>query len=326
MHEISQISGRDEVFVAGKPAWHGLGVRVEEAQTAESAIRLAGLDWSVEQRSLHLPDGQLLPDKVANVRIMSDGSDCYLGTVGTQYQPIQNRECFSFVDQLIADGDALFETAGAIRSGRRVWMLARLPENMRVTSEDQVQQFLLLASGHDGTLACKVFWTPVRVVCNNTLTAALRGRRNGDGIAIRHSGNIRNKLDEARRVLGLAREHYDELGQVFRSMKATEFDLRAAQDFFETLVPDAPGGAGKKTLNRVTRVRSELLDAYRIEANELAGRSVWAAYNSVTRWSDHTSFLRRPSATSESRFQSAIWGGGKVFKQQAFDLAVSALN
>ncbi len=80
MHEISQISGRDEVFVAGKPAWHGLGVRVEEAQTAESAIRLAGLDWSVEQRSLHLPDGQLLPDKVANVRIMSDGSDCYRQT------------------------------------------------------------------------------------------------------------------------------------------------------------------------------------------------------------------------------------------------------
>ncbi len=325
-HAISSVSGRSEVFVAGKPAWHGLGVRVDEAQTAEAAIGLAGLDWTVHQRPLHLPDGASVPDKVANVRSAPDGADVYLGTVGTQYRPIQNHEAFSFMDEVVGLGEAIFETAGAIKHGRRVWLLARLPENLRVDSEDEVKKYLLLANGHDGSMSCRVFWTPVRVVCNNTLTAALGRRSAGDGITIRHSGNVRGKLDEARRILGLARSHYDALGSVFRKMKKLDFDLRAARDFFEALVPEAKTSASTKSEARVHRVRSELLAAYRLEANELAGRSVWAAYNAATRWSDHIAFQRRPSATPETRFENVVWGGGKQFKQAAFDLALTAIG
>ncbi len=325
-HELSFVGGRAEIFVAGQPAWHGLGVRVDEAQTAEAAIGLAGLDWQIQRRPLQLPDGQQVTDKVANVRSALDGTDIYLGTVGVNYKAIQNVEAFGFMDELIGKGDAVFETAGAIKDGRRVWMLARLPENLHVTSEDQVRKYLLLANAHDGSMACRVFFTPVRVVCNNTLNAALNRARGADGITIRHSGNVKDKLEEARRILSLADAHFGALGETFRAMQQVDFDLRNARSYFETLVPDAPASAGKKTKNRVHRVRSELLAAYRMEADELAGRTVWAAYNAATRWSDHTSFQRRPSATPETRFESALWGGGRDFKQMAFELAVTALN
>lgn len=326
MHEISSISGRDEVFVAGKPAWHGLGRRVNEAQTSESAIRLAGLNWKVHQRSIHLPCGQEIPDRIANVRLKPDGRDHFLGCVGRQYRLIQNDEAFGFVDDLIGQGDAVFETAGALKDGRRIWVLARLPENLRINSEDQIKRYLLLCNGHDGAMACRVFFTPTRVVCQNTLSVALRGRRAGDGITIRHSGKVKQKLEEARRVLGLAQDHFGELGSVFRRMKSTDFDVRQARDYFETLVPDVPADAGAKSKNRVRRVRSELLNCFRVEVDELAGRTVWAAFNAVSRWNDHVSFKRRPSASLETRFENILWGGGKQLRQQAFDLALAALN
>lgn len=322
-HQSSTVSGRAEVFVAGKPAWHGLGVTVDAAQTAEAAIHLAGLDWRVYQRPLSLPDGTELPDKVANVRSALDGRDVYLGTVGVNYRPIQNREAFAFMDELVGRGEVLFETAGAIRDGRRVWMLARLPENLEVDSEDQINQFLLLANGHDGSLPLRIFFSPVRVVCANTLNAALRA---GDGISIRHRGDIRGKMEEARRVLGLARAHYGQLGQVFRQLKRVELNISGAHDYFKALVPDPSVNAGPKTLNRVNRVRSELLSAFNVEADQLAGRTLWAAYNAATRWSDHVAFQRRPSATQEARFENIIWGGGRLFKQAAFELAVSAMS
>lgn len=331
MHGISKISGRDECFVAGEPAWHGLGVRVDEMQTAESAIQLAGLDWKVEQRDLRLPDGQVVPDQVANVRVLpsldgGDPSDHYLGTVGLKYRIIQNHHAFSFMDELVGSGEAVFETAGALFDGKRIWILATIPGDIIVgEKDDRVKKHLLLCNGHDGSLTCRVFWTPIRVVCNNTLTWALQGRKAQDGIAIRHSGNIDRKLDEARLVLAQANEHYAALGMRFSQMRDTELTKAEVVAYHKALVPDPPADSTERIKNTAQRKQDELYDCFEQEI-EVAGPTLWGAYNSATRWADHAQFERRPSVTAESRMQTCLFGGAKQFKQKAAEVAMSYLS
>lgn len=323
---ISNVSGRDECFVAGEPAWHGLGIRVDETQTAESAIKLAGLDWAVEQRPLALPCGTQIHDQVANVRQAADGSDFYLGTVGKKYRIIQNHHAFSFMDELVGAGEAVFETAGALFDGKRIWVLATIPGDIVVgEKDDRIKKHLLLCNGHDGSMTCRVFWTPVRVVCNNTLTMALRGRRAEDGIAIRHSGNIDAKLDEARMVLAKANEHYAALGMRFTAMRDYAMSRQDVISYHKGLVPDPPADASKRMRNTAERKQNELWDAFEAE-REVAGDTLWGAYNSATRWADHSQFEHRPSVTAEGRMATVLFGGAKQFKQKAADVAMSLLN
>ena len=327
-HELSvRADGQAEFFAAGGPAWHGLGQVVEDAQTAESAIELAHLDWQVEQRPLHLPNGFEVPDRVANVRLGA-GQDAYLGTVSVRYEVIQNLEAFRFMDVLVGRGEAVFETAGSIKDGRRVFMTARLPGDMIVgPSEDRTKKYLLLMNTHDGSGALRCLFTPIRVVCSNTLNAALGRASQEDGISIRHTGDIDHKLEQAERVLGSAIRHYDQLAELFSRWRAERLSIRQAKDFFEQLVPDAPESKGIKTHNRVARMREEMLDSFRRGPGaDLAGHSLWGAVNAAVDWSDHISFRRKPSATSESRMNHILFGSGRALKQKAFSLAASAVN
>ena len=134
-HEISNVSGRNEMFYVGEKPWHGLGVSVEKHARAAEAISLAGLDWDVYQRPLFMPDQVKVPDRVANVRLDKDKKDFYLGTVGTTYKLIQNRDAFTFFDEVVGQGQAIYHTAGAIKDGRRVWILAKLHEPIRDNRE-----------------------------------------------------------------------------------------------------------------------------------------------------------------------------------------------
>ena len=325
-HELSiRSDGRAEFFAAGGPAWHGLGQVVEDAQTAESAIELAHLDWQVEQRPLHLPNGFTVPDRVANVRL---DTETYLGTVSDKYEVIQNLEAFRFMDVLVGRGEAVFETAGAIKRGRKIFMTARLPGEIVVgPSDDRTKKYLLLMNTHDGSGALRCLFTPVRVVCSNTLNAALSSASQEDGISIRHTGDIDHKLEQAERVLGSAIRHYDQLAELFSRWRAERLSIRQAKDFFDQLVPEAPDDAGIKTRNRAERTRSELVDSFRRGPGaDLAGRTLWGAVNAVVDWTDHRSFKRRPSATPESRLNHILYGSGRALKQKAFSLAASAVN
>jgi hypothetical protein len=142
-HEIDQTTGSAAVFVAGSPPWHGLGRNVAEAIVSQQAIELAGLDWLVDQWpvSAHAPDGWgtvVAGDFVANVRV---DTKAVLGVVTKKYRPFQNADAFKFADAIVVQGMAKYESAGALRGGKRVWMLLKLPDQLKASREDSIQPF-----------------------------------------------------------------------------------------------------------------------------------------------------------------------------------------
>jgi phage/plasmid-like protein (TIGR03299 family) len=214
----------DSMMFAGEAPWHGLGVRVPHEVTSEEAIRHAGLDWKVATTSvLAVLGGDREPTPVPRARAVvrqSDGTP--LGIVGERYRPIQNAEAFAFFDEVVGEGQAIYHTAGGLNGGRRVWILAKLPGEIRVGGDDVTEKYLLLSNSHDGTSALRMLFTPVRVVCQNTLNIALR-RGVGQASSIRHTASAPLRIDEARRVLGLSTDFYDEFADTAARLGATRY-------------------------------------------------------------------------------------------------------
>jgi uncharacterized protein DUF932 len=142
--------------VTGEPAWHRLGTVVQQAQTSTEAIQLAGLDWTVNKRNIAaaLPDGAWQPVDGQYAMIRSD-TNAALGVVGEWYRPFQNADAFALMDNIVGEKLALFETAGSLKGGKRVWMMARLPREVRAAGEDVIHPYVLLTNTHDGWLSCE---------------------------------------------------------------------------------------------------------------------------------------------------------------------------
>jgi len=324
-HLISSVSGRDEVFTAGERPWHGLGVNVPNRVTAAEAIQLAGLDWTVEQVPLTMPDGTQVPDRVANVRRNQTGRLVYLGSVGTRYRPIQNRDSFGFFDEVVGKGSAYYETAGAIRDGRRVWVLARVPGDLFVANTDRIEKYVLLVNGHDGGQAFRMFVTPIRVVCNNTLTAALGRASESEGVSVRHVGDkVIERVEEAVRVLGIVNETYNALGAAFERFMRTPMPMESAAKYFRDVLAATgikDNGDHEEQRDRyLTGMRTELA----VEQKRPGRGTLWGAYNAVTGFADHslnTKESRDRTRRMERRFETAVWGRGAAMKARAFEVA-----
>ena len=186
------------MYVRNKP-WHGLGTMVPEAPTSADALRFAGLDWTVRQEPIYNARGGVIPSYKSNVRD-TDGS--VLGIVGERYKVVQNIDAFNFTDDLVG-GEVRYETAGSLRGGKLIWLLAKMPE--RKVASDAVEPYLCFTNSHDGSGGLKVCMTPIRVVCNNTLNLALGSAKRI--WSMRHTENVHERLTEARDCLGLADEY-----------------------------------------------------------------------------------------------------------------------
>ena len=193
------------MYVREKP-WHGLGTRVAEAPTSFEAIRLAGLDWTVDQREIALlGENKPIKNALANVR-SSDGA--VLGLVSERYKIVQNYDAFAFTDVLIG-GDVTYETAGSLNGGRKIWLLARMPKQKIL--DDDIEPYLCFTNTHDGTGAVRVLMTPIRVVCNNTLNLAISKAQRAWSVV--HTGDIKQKIAEARETLDLANRYMSGLSE-----------------------------------------------------------------------------------------------------------------
>ena len=190
------------MYVREKP-WHGLGTEVTEAPTSSDALRFAGLDWTVRQEPVFNGRGGIIDGYKANIRSIDDS---VLGIVGDRYKVVQNADAFRFTDDLIG-GDVHYETAGSLRGGKQIWLLARMPE--RQIAGDAVEPYLCFTNSHDGSAGLKVCMTPIRVVCNNTLNLALGSAKRI--WSMRHTENIHGRLEEARNCLFHADEYMGHL-------------------------------------------------------------------------------------------------------------------
>ena len=319
-HDISTTNGKPAIAYFGDTPWHGLGTRLEEPANAELAIQAAGLDYQVELQEMTTPRGSVVPGRKAVVR--SDTDDV-LGVVSDSYTTIQNHECFSFLDSIVSAGELKYHTAGALGKGEKVWMLAKLPGEIRLKdSEDVTEQYLLLSNSHDGRSALRVFFTPIRVVCANTLGAAER-RGQGSGVSIVHKGDIRSRAAEARDLLGLASKFYSqtaELANVLASYYPTKNEL---DRYFEQLYPDRDAGSSARAKN----VRAQLMHLFEHGRGQQIPETrltAWSAFNAVTEFVDHYRSCRGDSELSRraNRLNSAWFGSGVELKAQAWAAAL----
>jgi phage/plasmid-like protein (TIGR03299 family) len=315
----------ETMMYAGEVPWHRLGTSVEREVTSAAAIKLGGLDWEVEEQPIFLSGtnevdgipvrGLEIPNKKAIVRKKDQR---IYGVVTDQYQIIQNSECFDFMDSIIGEGQAVYHTAGSLFDGRIVFLTVKLPEDA-VVGPDKISKYILLYTAHDGSQSLSVRWTPVRVVCANTLEFA-RGNCS-QVFNIRHRANYKTKIDEAREVLEMTDHYYKQMEVQFNKMLDAKFSTGNMVGFLKDLFPVEEGKIKRSTQTASKIVQMTELFETGIGHKEVAGTR-WAAYNAVTEFVDHHANYRAREGVDEdeSRMNSIIFGGGHELKQKAFNL------
>lgn len=298
--------------------WNGVGTPLGRAATAAEAIREAGLDWSVGLEPVFDVRGHQICGARALVR--TDRMET-LSVVGTGFRPIQNSEAFRFADLLVGEGKAVYESAGSLDHGRRIWLQAKLPGDVWVAGEDSVQKYLLLTNPHFRGSSLWVLLTARRLACENMLFAALAQGR-PYAVRIRHTGDIAGQVAEAQRVLGISLKYYDSFGEQARHFAARQLTASAVKRYFEDLVPD-PKDADPV---RAASTRETLLRLFETgRGSDLPGArgTLWGALNAVAEFVDHERPTREGQMSERlTRFKSALFGTGAELKERAWHRAL----
>ena len=305
----------ETMYSTREKPWHGLGTVVREAPTSENAQRLAGLDWNVVQEAIYTPFREKIEGFKANVR---DTDRKVLGVVSDRYKVVQNVEAFSFTDELLGHG-VRYETAGSLSGGRRVGLLARLPREYIIAGE-RISPYMVFSNTHDGSGSVKVAVTPVRVVCNNTLNLALETAQRSFSMV--HTGNISDKITEARDTLFKAESYMDRLGAEFEQLHQQKVTDAEVQKYIELLIP-MESNATRTQEKNVNRLREDLATRY-YDAPDLqkVGKNAYRFINAVSDFATHAEPLRRTANYSENLFSRTVDGNPLI--DRAYQLVKSA--
>jgi phage/plasmid-like protein (TIGR03299 family) len=336
-HELLIQNGEASMFYFGKEPWHGLGTKLEGPATAREAISAAKLDWQVVKKQLYAGDGnerlRRVPNRFAVVPEHVWGKpDCpVFGIVGKQYTPLQNHEAFEFFDSIVGKKEAIYHTAGALGDGERIWILAKLPSDIQVAGEDITNKFLLLSNTHDGNNSVQIKFTPVRVVCQNTLTMALK---RGRTLRVVHTRDMHQRLKQSEKLLGLINTRFSEIEQAFKKLVEVKMNGRKLTEFLISVFPDPKQPEGRDTSDerfqkKLARAQQNRFWATHFfehgrgnQARPVAG-TLWAAYNGVTELVDHRC---RKNQANGHRLNSIWFGDGYLVKARAFRIAENMIG
>nr|WP_068891249.1 DUF932 domain-containing protein [Pedobacter panaciterrae] len=346
-HDINynRNTGKHAFMSVKEKAWHGLGQIIEHYPNSSEAIQYAGLNFEVEKRPLftcntenyeifkdvetddYMNDFEpniILPDYFATVRTDTDE---VLGMVGRDYNVVQNIEAFGFFDGIVGGRSGIkYETAGCLGRGQVTFITAKLPEYIRVGREDLIEQYLFLTSSHDGSGSINIAFTPVRIVCANTLNAALRHKSNC--IKIRHTASATEKLKQAHEMLGLSNSLATEMEAIYNRwsrVRITDSELKRLIRL--AMVPNREVLGKLKTgrdeqLSRQYNNLIENVYEYALSSptqQELTTKgTVFGAYNAVTGYFQNV----RGYKNEEAKFKSIMTGTALSRTQTAFDLCM----
>ena len=339
---FNERTGRYSFFSVQQKAWHGLGQIVKDYPTSSEAIQHAGLDYEVIKSLLltkvsnsientnatEIRHNELeVPNYFATIR---NDSNTVLGVVGKEYHIVQNREAFSFFDSIVGGTDGiLYETAGALGNGERIFITAKLPDYIRVGNGDDVtEKYIFLTTSHDGSGSITAAFTPVRIVCQNTLNASLRNMSNV--VRIRHTSGAKQRLDNAHKVMGLANEFSNQLEGIFNEWAKVRVNDHEAKKLIqlalcpnkETLLHIKSGNEDE--ISTVFKNTVEDAFAYAMTSDsqqmETTKGTLFGAYNAVTGYYQNV----RSYKDNEAKLQSIILGGtAQIKSQKAFELCTS---
>ena len=309
----------ETMFYVGEKPWHGLGKEIKECVKSEDAIKLAELDWDVIPMPIYDQFGREIRGYKINQRSTDNKN---LGVVTDRYKIVQNREAFAFTDALLGEG-VVYETAGSLASGKRVWMLARM-ENTTL-AEENIDPYLVFTNSHDGTGAVRVAISPIRVVCQNTLNLALNNASRHWSCA--HKGDIQSKLDDARFTLSNAANYMTALEEEFGELKlkrVTEDQVRNMtetllqlefKDLFKKAVASGnivdfkEAARQKKFEEKIDRKRTDILNLY-FEKPDLreTPHTAFRFVNAVSDYATHTNDHKNTRNYQENLFMRTIDG------------------
>lgn len=286
------------MYTREKP-WHDTGVMVQEAPTSHEALRLAGLDWTVDSRPVYDELIREIPGYKANVR-SSDNKT--LGIVTDRYKIVQNTDAFEFTDNLIG-GDVHYETAGSLQGGKRIWLLAKLPSKIIVG--DEVEPYLCFTNSHDGTGAIRACMTPVRVVCNNTLNLALATAKRQ--WSTKHVGDIEAKMAEARSVLEFSEEYMAAMNLHAEKLAATKVSTADMQEVLNEMFPTKEDDSECKKRN-AAKAKEEIMVCYYAPDLENFRGTAWGAVNAISDFATHNQPRRNTENYRENNWGRVIDG------------------
>lgn len=297
----------ESMFYVRETPWHGLGTKVKEAPASNDALILAGLNWQVLQEPIFTAASEPIEGYKVNVR---DSDRKALGVVTDRYKVIQNNEAFAFTDELLGEG-VRYETAGSLQGGKKVWLLAHMPREYIISGE-QISPYLVFSNTHDGSGAIKVALTPIRVVCQNTLNLAL-AKANRCWSMI-HTGDIHEKMQEARDTLLRAEYYMQELGQEFENLRMKKLSDRQVMEYIEILLPLEDNSTPQQTKN-IRKLREDMKMRY-FDAPDLqhVGKNAYRFVNAVSDFATHAEPLRKTANYKENLFARTMEGNPLIDK------------
>ena len=311
-HMIEMVNGKAQMAYAGDVPWHGLGTQVPADLTPAQMLEAAGLDWTVEKIPAFAKVGgkQVAIGQSALVRSMDNA---ILDVVSDDWNPVQNEEAFDFFNEFVAAGDMEMHTAGSLRDGQIVWGLAKVKESFELFKGDQIDSYLLFSNFHKYGFSTDVRFTPIRVVCNNTLTLSLNSKVERM-IKISH----RKVFDpvNVKEMLGIATsklQKYKDMAEFLGSKKAKDEDI---VQYFQRIFPVTGSNENKKKeISKNAQIAMDILHTQ--PGAEYAEGTWWQPFNAVTFMTDHVI-----GRTADTRLTSAWYGYNKGLKTKALETAI----
>jgi len=325
-----------QMFYYGEMPWHKLGTKLDKPATMEEALKAGGLDWTVSMMPLvlageHVSDA---PQRQAIVRddVLPGQPGRVLGVVHPNFKVLQNRDGALLFDSLFGKGAGVYHTGGYLKKGEVVWLMAKLPKSITLPGEDKLDTYLLFSNSHDGTLPIDIRLTPVRVVCNNTLTLALQKKGQAHVFRRGHSGSYEVIKAEAEAFFQSVLAQQVETQTVMEQLVHAKCSDNTFAAFLKKLLPDPTRPVTADTNVAVERgfdTRTHTIAAQRNEIMRVhteghklpvdsnfviaaAEKNWWGGLNSITAWVDHVSEIEG------DRYANVMFGGGDRLKTVAF--------
>ena len=302
---------------AGEVPWHGLGVPVNNDLTPNQMMKKAGLDWTVEQIDSYVQVGdKKVPTGMKALVRSSDNK--VLTNIGQVWNPVQNEDAFNFFSEYVLKGDMEMHTAGSLKGGQLVWALAKVKESFDLFGGDTVESYLLFSNPHKYGFSIDVRFTPIRVVCNNTLSLSLEAKAERS-VKVGHRTEF--NADEVKKALGIASAKLSQYKEMAEFLGSKRYNIDNLIEYYNTVFPRT---ADKRVQNQELSVETlsknakAAFDAIELQPGaKYAEGSWWQAFNSVTYVTDHLQG-RNP----DNRLYSSWFGGNQIRKRDALKTAL----
>ena len=325
-HNINSNNGKASFFSVQQKAWHGLGTIIENYPTSSEALKFAGLDFEViKAPNVHrLPDGSETISDNSFFTYRDDNKNILGDKLGADYKVVQNTDAFAFFDSIVGGDGIMYETAGALGKGEKIFITAKLPNYIKVGSDDLIEKYLFLTTTHDGSASITAAFTPIRIVCQNTLNMALGNCSNV--IKIRHTNNAADRLKEAHKIMGISNTLSDQLSDIFNQWSKIRItDSNVKRLIQEAMAPNKEtiDNIKKGNLDELSTVFTNVVDnAYEYAMSSLTQQTtttkgtLFGAYNAVTGYYQNVKEFK----TGEDKLKSIMFGTGLSRTQKSFTI------